>query len=444
MQCPPEAIDWFHLSKLEMEIQIISRETIKPSSPTPHHLRTHKLSLLDQLVPPVNIPVLLFYSATAENPRKRSLQLKESLSKTLVHFYTFAGRLSESFSIDCNDNGATYIEAQVAIDMSVVLKEPEIDLLLQLLPCDPHENLAEPSAQVVLSIQVNYFACGGMAICVCVHHAVADASAVATFLQSWAAVACGANLTDTETFDCTSLFPRQDLSGFWEVLEENKDLIIREDVVTTRFLFDRSKIDVLRDEIGNGSSLYRPTRVEAVSALIWNAMVASIAEYDKTIPIYVATSVNLRKRMNFPFPQKCVANVSQFIMTELPIEKTKNLSNLAGNLHDSITKVDDEYVRKLHAGGAYLNIMKGAIKGFGKNWIFSFSSWCRFPFYETDFGWGKPIWFGTTLRLNRVAFFLDTNDGGGIEAWITLTQEEMVKLEQDTGILDYATFKPST
>ncbi|XVE56643.1 hypothetical protein DITRI_Ditri04bG0027000 [Diplodiscus trichospermus] len=425
-----------------MEVQIICRETIKPSSPNPRHPKTHKLSLLDQIVPPVHIPVLLFYSATNENPRNRSLHLKEALSKTLVHFYTFAGRFSHGFSIDCNDDGATYVEAQVAIDMSVVVEEPEVGLLRQLLPCD------QDNSQSVLAIQVNYFACGGMAVCVCINHTVADASAVATFLKSWAAVACGGNLTDTLALDCTSLFPQQDLSGIWKVLEEKKNLIEDPEgyqTVTKRFLFEGSKIGILRDEIGNEEpSLYRPTRVEAVSALIWNAMVASIAENEKSTPVYVATSVNLRNRMNAPLPQQCVGNVSQFTMTESVTVKTKNLSNLAGKIHDSITKVDDDYVRKIHADGTYVNIVENAMKEFGKNWVFSFSSWCRFPFYETDFGWGKPIWFGKTLKLNRVAFFLDAKDGNGIEAWITLTQDEMLGLEQDSGILACATFKPST
>ncbi|OMP09460.1 Transferase [Corchorus olitorius] len=425
-----------------MEVQIISRETIKPSSPTPPHLRTHKLSLLDHIYVsvPINIPVLLFYSATDVNPSKRCLQLKQSLSKTLTHFYTFAGRiLDESDTIDCNDEGVSFVEARVGIDMSVVLKEPEFGLMQQLLPC----------CEESLAIQVNYFACGGMAICVCVRHAVADTCGLATFLQSWAGVACGNDIEYKVTFDCSSLFPPRDLSGLWKSLEETQGVIFSQDVVTKRFLFDGSKIASLRDEIGKCSpspiSLYRPTRFEAVSALLWNAMLASnIPEIDRS-SVYVVSPVNLRKRMNLPLLQKCVGNVNQFTMTELLIEEEKkNLSYLAMKIHDSIAKVDDECVKMLHADGEYLKILEIAMKQFGKQWMFSFSSWCRFPFYETDFGWGKPIWFGTTLRLNKTAFFLDSPDGEGIQVWLTLPPEEMVKLEQDPGMLAFATFKPST
>ena len=66
--------------------------------------------------------------------------------------------------------------------MSIVLKEPEIDLLLPLLRSDSLERLPEPIAQVLIAIQVNFFACGGMAICVCVDHVVADGAAAATFV----------------------------------------------------------------------------------------------------------------------------------------------------------------------------------------------------------------------------------------------------------------------
>ncbi|GLT30836.1 hypothetical protein SLA2020_056200 [Shorea laevis] len=143
-----------------IKVQIISTETIKPSPSTPPHLKTFNLSLFDQLVPPVYVPILLFYSLTDDlkNHRKRwSDHLKKSLSKTLAHFYPFSGQINEddAFTIDCNDGGATYVEARIEADMSdVVLNEPEIDMLQRLLPCDPLEKFADPSSQVILAVQL--------------------------------------------------------------------------------------------------------------------------------------------------------------------------------------------------------------------------------------------------------------------------------------------------
>ncbi|XP_021286890.1 vinorine synthase-like [Herrania umbratica] len=421
-----------------MEVKIISREIIKPSSPTPHHLRSYKLSLLDQIeiAESIYIPLILFYSVASSDPGKRSNILKESLSKTLTHFYPFAGRVKDSFTIDCNDEGAIYMEAQVATDMSTVFKEPEsTNLLLSLLPCDPLERFSEPSAKVMVAIQVSFFACGGMAICACVDHVVADAAATATFLKTWAAVACGANYVDNDLiYNRTSVFPPLDLSGFSKQFAgEKKD----KKVLTRRLLLDGSRIASLRNEIGNGLCSYRPSRFEAVSALIGSAIMSTTTKKDETFPM-VALAVNLRNRTNPPFPQQCIGNIFHLVQVEPQMEKTFNRSILARKIHESINKVDDNYVKNLHADGGYLDIIKNLV-----NNKIIFSCWCRFPFYETDFGWGKPIRIATALGIERGAFFLDTKDGEGIEAWITLAEEDMAKFEQDPDILAYTSVNGS-
>ncbi|XVF49685.1 hypothetical protein PTKIN_Ptkin04bG0032900 [Pterospermum kingtungense] len=431
---------------MELKVEFISRETIKPSPPTPHHLRTHKLSLLDQQAPPVYVPILLFYSPTTDmNPTKKSDLLKNSLSKTLTYFYPFAGRIKDCYTIDCNDEGATYIEAQIDSDMSVVLKERGIDLLRQLLPCDPLEKYPEPSAPVILAVQVNYFSCGGMAICVCIWHLAADASAAASFVKSWAAVASGIDIElDAVIYDCSNLFPPQNISAdLWKSFEKNPNVLGAE-VVTKRFVFDGSKIATLRNEIGNiGPSLHRPTRVEAVSSLIWQALITGDdTENDEIVPVHVATVVNLRKRiMNPPLPELCIGNIFLLSMAN-SVAKTPSCNSLAEKVHESIQKINDEYVKQCCESGEILNLVKSVAAEVGTG-VFSFTSWCRFPYYETDFGWGRPIWFGTAMKFNKVAILLDSSDGNGIEAWIGLPKEEMTKLEQDPGILAYASFNPT-
>ncbi|XWS64838.1 hypothetical protein CRYUN_Cryun05aG0038700 [Craigia yunnanensis] len=434
-----------------MEVQIMRRETIKPSSPTPDHLRTYKLCLFDQLASPIYFSVTLFYSARDGNPGMISDHLKKSLSKTLTYFYPIAGRIKDDhLSIDCNDDGATFIEAQVACGMSFVLEDPEVEVLQQLLPCNPLEHLPD---QVILAVQVNYFACGGMAIGVCISHVIADASATAHFLKAWAAVACGADKIEGVIYDCSSLFPPQDLSIFYRVMslvDENNNVQSspEDEVLTKRFLFDGSKIAALRHEMGDGLNIYHPTRVEAVTALIWEALITASTENDGSSPILEASiAVNMRKRMNPPLPQQCIGSVCFVTNVRSQTEKIENRTSLSRKIHDSINEIDDEYIRKIYTNGECFNkFMVKACEDYEKNskiGVFYFTSWCRFPFYETDFGCGKPMWVEGALRGNRSACFLDTSDGEGIEAWITLSKEEMAKLEQQPGILAYSTFKPS-
>ncbi|KAJ9140208.1 hypothetical protein P3X46_030882 [Hevea brasiliensis] len=434
-----------------MEVQIISKETVKPSSSTPQHLRTYNLSLLDQLAPPVYIPIILFYSATGEISCKKSHLLKTSFSETLTHFYPFAGRMKDCFSIDCNDEGAPYVEAHVAGDMSTILQEPDIHQLEKLLPCNPHDVSPEVSSQVIVAAQVNYFDCGGMAVSVCIWHAIADASAVASFLTSWAAIARGAtDEIEGVIFDCTSLFPPQDMRSFSLHNFLKEDLLSK--IMLKRFLFDSSKLADLREEVGNGPCLERPTRVEAVAALIWGAVMAADGEenQNETAEINAATiSVGLRKRMIPPLPKLSIGNAYQVAMANFSKkEKQLNYNGLAGKLHESIGKMNNDYVRKIHAGGGYFQFLRTKGEELGKNpnlmKVFGFSSWCRFPFYEADFGWGKPNWVGTALTLYKVAILIDTKDGQGIEAWVSLPKEDMVKFEQNPGICAYASFKLST
>ncbi|KAJ6908723.1 hypothetical protein NC651_018950 [Populus alba x Populus x berolinensis] len=44
--------------------------------------------------------------------------------------------------------------------------------------------------------------------------------------------------------------------------------------------------------------------------------------------------------------------------------------------------------------------------------------------------------------MPRGAFLLDTRDGEGIEAWVTLPEEAMLKFEKNPDILAYASVSP--
>ncbi|KAK5845109.1 hypothetical protein PVK06_001263 [Gossypium arboreum] len=102
-----------------MVVEIVSKEFIKPTLPTPHHLRTHLLSFLDQFLPSIYVPMVLFYMdqeksiPAATSNSRRSQLLKESLSETLTLFYPLVGRINDHLSIDYNDEGAYYIDARV-------------------------------------------------------------------------------------------------------------------------------------------------------------------------------------------------------------------------------------------------------------------------------------------------------------------------------------------
>lgn len=97
-----------------IEVETLAREIIKPSSPTPHHLRNLKLSLLDQIIPVEQTAVILFYRGNDDTHHHShiSQQLKQSLSEILKIYYPFAGIIKDHTLIECKDNGVEYVEAQ--------------------------------------------------------------------------------------------------------------------------------------------------------------------------------------------------------------------------------------------------------------------------------------------------------------------------------------------
>lgn len=150
-----------------MKVEIKGRETIKPSSPTPQNLKIFNLSLLDQIAPPIYVPRIFYYAnngncqANDLKTQERIKLLKESLSQALTRIYPLSGRVKDNLFIECNDEGADFLEAQVNSSLEEILSQPEVDVLDQLLPRDYHCNNLEP---LQLAVQVNIFSCEGMAI----------------------------------------------------------------------------------------------------------------------------------------------------------------------------------------------------------------------------------------------------------------------------------------
>lgn len=218
-----------------------------------------------------------------------------------------------------------------------------------------------------------------------------------------------------------------------------------------RYAFDSSKITKLKGRAAS-KMVEEPTRVEAVLALLWKcATKASRANLGiSSRPSMVSQFVNMRKRVAPPLPETSVGNLlGHFIAQASESEEEEmELKGLVAQLRTGVEEFSKTRVPKLQEGNAFLTVCEG-LKDMELAYkegidFYGCSSWCRFSFYEADFGWGKPKWVSIpSSRIKNTFILMDTSDGKGIEAWVTLTHQDMALLETNPELLQFASFNPS-
>ncbi|KAI3745713.1 hypothetical protein L6452_08119 [Arctium lappa] len=440
-----------------MEVEIISKESVKPSSPTPPHLKIFKLSLLDQqVVTNPYISVIFYYpNSNGDNilqAQEKSLALKESLSKTLTQFYPLAGTVKDDLSIDCNDVGAYYALALVRLRLEEFLSHPDLKFFYRLLPFRPTFE-ASGIGDRVTNVQVNIFECGGIAIGFCISHKIVDAASLYTFLKGWTNIACGDKEVIYPNFTAQSLFPAKDLR-LKEASMAACGLWLKKGMcITKRFVFDVDAISTLKAE-ATRNGVQNPTRVEVVTALIWKCVMAASKEncgFQK--PSLITQAVNLRRKLASTSSKDLIGNLLWSPCVECLDNNETTLDGLVKKVRKSISKIDNEFVKKAQGDNGYIAIMESS-KGMGeigsKGTIdtLNFTSWCKMGFYDIDFGWGQPCWltgiigYGSPVFLNLITL-MDTKCGKGIEAWVNLDDEVMEILSGNSELLAFASLDPS-
>ncbi|WRX31497.1 hypothetical protein QQP08_023984 [Theobroma cacao] len=428
-----------------MEVEIMSKESIKPSCPTPHHLRTYKLSLLDQLMQSAHVPMILFYRPINCDSNNMSVvgerleRLKQSLSETSTSFYPFAGRIKDGLYIDCNNSGVQYFEAKISCSLSEILSKPDSQMIRQLLPSNL-SRLETPNAGIpVAMIQVNILKCGGIAIGTQTSHKIIDGPTSTTFLKAWAASARGSGEAPRPSFIAPLLFPQNSLLPSDTMLAIWPSLLKFGKCVTRRFVFDASGIATLKAKASSSSFVRNPTRVESVSAFIWICVTAaSRIRYGSLRPSVFSHIVNLRGKTATSLPEHSIGNLLWMATAQCHAVANLELQSLGALLRKSIMETSGEFVDQLQGEKGFQKVPEcltelGEVHSNGGADYFAFSSMCKVGIYEADFGWGKPMWVSPGgidgLVFQNLVFLIETRNGDGIEAWVTLDEQDMAILQ---------------
>jgi shikimate O-hydroxycinnamoyltransferase len=406
---------------------ITSTSTVVPSKPTPSGLLW--LSESDQMAQWTHAPLVYIYRHNNNNTIPFVMEtMRNSLSEALVHYYPLAGRLhwieGGRLELDCNAMGAQLLEAYSEAKLDELGDFAPTDTVQDLIPkvdyTTPIENWP------LFLVQLTRFRCGGLCLGVAISHSVVDGQAVNSFINSWAKLARGENLGDDQIpfHDRTVLRSREPLMPprFDHVEYTTKPPLLigsmdsqaeqQKETSVTLLKVTSDQVESLR-KIANQNMVMRLTRpyskYEAIAGHMWRCACKARASNNRQ-STRVRIGVEVRNRLKPALPQGYFGNAMFGTVTSncLSGDLLSNpLSYASGKLREAIERMTDEYIRSAldfmasqkHIGWLRNNFhIRGYTNApFLGNPNISIGSWINLPFYDADFGWGKPVYVGPGL-----------------------------------------------
>eukprot|EP01018_Ginkgo_biloba_P015113 Gb_29067 [translate_table: standard] len=458
-----------------MEVKVLKVSSVKPARPTANYRMF--LSSLDILWRNVSIERIFFYRTSAQDLPNIVERLKSSLSSALVHFYPLAGRLVSGENdkrpeIECNDAGVQFIEASIDIPFQDLEADyfQHRSFFIKLVHKHDHNSTMVDSP--LLSIQVTGFLGGGISVGCTMHHALADGVSFWYFMTSWAECSRGLPISripehnraifkrdnshksriieliydaDKQSFikvtkdadhnyqDKSAEMPAQnqntntDIKNFNNPDNKATKMNLRDDAEVTyrTFYLSQKMIETLKTRaVEKGKGPYSSFVV--VAAHFWRCMVKAreIAEQENVNFCFLASS---RNQVRPPLPSHWFGNCLQFsrahttarelLSTEFSFAATliQNAVNTCkGNNLENI-------IDRLQYRGGNIDITTFD----NRNFINVISS-PKFPVYETDYGWGKPVKVqAVSIQIGAMVIFPGRDGGRSVEVSTRLPLSEM-------------------
>ncbi|XP_057767768.1 rosmarinate synthase-like [Salvia miltiorrhiza] len=416
-----------------MKINVKESTMVKPASETPSG--SLWLSNLDIQIPGYyhSRSVYLYRSNDAANFFDAGL-LKAALGRALVDFYPYAGRLDKAddgrLQINCNSEGALFVEAEcdAAVDDlgDFAARAPDLPLAPKV------DYSGEVSTWPLLLLQLTRFKCGSISLGVTADHHVADGTSGLHFVNTWADMARGVTAPAVPpVIDRRALSARQPPQPKFphDEYQPPPQLITPLPNTETSHAVLKLTPDHLRaiKESCGGYSTY-----QAVTGHVWRCVCAARG-LPADQPTRLKFSVNGRPRLQPPLPPGLFGNVNFYTTsTALCGELVSNpVGFAAGKVQAAVDQMNDEYLRSVID---YLEVKMPSILNTparSENFVrcpnFDITSWVRLPFYEGDFGWGKPAYAGPAVAHYEGKSFLmlDPESQGSWLLQITLLKPHM-------------------
>ncbi|XP_027336054.1 BAHD acyltransferase DCR [Abrus precatorius] len=414
------------------------------------------------------------------------VSLKHSLSIALSHFPALAGRLSTDSAgyayIDCNDAGVDFIHAKAKhLTLNAVVSPSLVDVHPCFKEFFAYDMTISYSGHhnPLAAVQVTELADGVFVGCT-VNHAVTDGTSFWHFFNTFAAVTKGAG---AKKVLCSPDFTRDTIFNSAAVLSVpsggptvtfDADEPLRERV----FHFSREAIQRLKQrangnineltesvevmgkqvndgwKIANGNGKITTTRLangngrneissfQSLSAQLWRAVTRARKYLDVSKTSTFRMAVNCRHRLEPKMNPFYFGNAIQSIPTVATVGDiiSKDLRFCAELLHRNVVSHDDATVRR--GIEDWENAPRLFPLGNFDGAMITMGSSPRFPMYNNDFGWGRPLAIrsGKANKFDgKISAFPGREGNGSVDLEVVLAPETMAGLENDVEFMQYVT-----
>ncbi|KAL3688545.1 hypothetical protein R1sor_014854 [Riccia sorocarpa] len=431
-----------------MMASVVTKHVVFPfESSNLHKEETIILSNNDQVMPRVHTRMSYFFtpSSTDEKDFMSTEVLIESLGQALAVFWPAAGKFSEranaGLDIECGTEGVEFLEVTFEGNFTDELgdHQPKAELN-SLVPSDLPAMATPVSQTPLLKVQLSRFKCGKVCLTIAMHHLVCDGKGVTDFMTTWADIASGKGISATPHLDRSLLQARDPPRPSFEHIEYSTlpppAPSAFPTMVARLFEFSPERIQDLKEEANRGRKGISFTGFDAIAGHAWKC-VTKARGIEKNKHVKLGFAIDGRKRFAPPLPATYFGNVNFYGVARTTAGDllSEPLSHAAGCVNEAKMRVNDEYMRSaldwVELQGSPLNIFPGF--DFFCSSDLALTSWSSFPVYETDFGWGKPTFFGIPAAgWDGLVIFLPSQYGPDyVNVMVGLREEHMTNLLGD-------------